>query len=61
MTDKEWREDAECWLCNCTIDAMDFRDESAFYITVEADKPHGKHTDPHDVPVHFGCYMDIDP
>ena len=45
----------KCWLCNGT----DPKPETE--IEVECETPAGKHCDPKVVPVHYGCYMDIEP
>lgn len=42
----------KCWLCG--------QDGADTTIVVECDVPNGKHTEPHEVKVHFGCYLDIE-
>ena len=42
----------KCWLCN--------EENPDTEIIVECEIPHGKHCKPQKVPVHLGCYMDID-
>jgi len=41
----------KCWLCGLS--------EPDTTITVECKTPGGKRCKPHDVKVHFSCYMDI--
>jgi hypothetical protein len=47
------KEPERCWLCSGA--------EPDTTIVVECDVPSGKVTEPHNVRVHFGCYMDMDP
>lgn len=42
----------KCWLCGSS--------GADTTIIVECDVPRGKHTKPHNVRVHLGCYMDMD-
>jgi hypothetical protein len=47
-------EPEKCWLCDGYII------EKPTVITVECKTPGGEPCKPYDVPVHHGCYMDID-
>jgi len=42
----------KCWLCG--------GNNPDSTITVECETPNGRACKPKQVPVHFGCYMDID-
>ena len=44
-----------CWICNQTDPETDIM------ITVEAKTPGGERCKPMNVPVHHGCYMDMQP
>lgn len=45
-------EQVTCWLCG--------KDGADTIINVACETPGGIKTDPHDVKVHFECYMNID-
>ena len=52
MADKKRKHKKDrCWLCGLK--------GAETVISVACDVPNGKPTKPHEVRVHFGCYMDM--